>query len=147
MRNDARESRSRLRRSGADGPADGAHILKATCDEEEVRVYDVRKERIALLVAFGASQAFSLVDVARPGGIVFTMVSSDQALLQVALSEGGLLSHCGPKGIHLSLSTISPEVACQIARLYARCATSGRPGTVARTWHSVPSYHCFFQGK
>lgn len=106
------------------------NLLKAIGDEEEIRVYDVREERTAPLVALGASRAFNLAEVARPGGIVFTLVPDDQALLQVALSEGGLLSHLGPGGIHLSLSTISPEVARQLAKLYARRGGSFLAATV-----------------
>ncbi|HEU5377254.1 MAG TPA: NAD(P)-dependent oxidoreductase [Ktedonobacteraceae bacterium] len=106
------------------------NILKATGNEEEICVYDVREERIAPLIALGASQAFCPAGVARSGGIVFTMVPDDQALLQVALSEDGLLSHLGPGGIHLSLSTISPELACQLAKLYAHRGSSFLAATV-----------------
>ncbi len=83
-----------------------------------MRVFDLREERMAPLVAQGAYQAFGLGDVTEPGGIVLTMVPDDKALLQVALGEGGILRRIGAGGIHLSLSTVSPEVSAQFAELY-----------------------------
>jgi 3-hydroxyisobutyrate dehydrogenase-like beta-hydroxyacid dehydrogenase len=84
----------------------------------ELRVFDLREERLAPLVARGAKPAPRLEDVTEPGGIVLTMVPDDRTLLQVALSEGGILRRIGRDGIHLSLSTVSPEVAAQLAKLY-----------------------------
>ncbi len=84
----------------------------------EIRVFDLHEERVAPLVALGAYQAFRLGEVTEPGGIVLSMVPDDRALLQVALGEGGILRRIGQEGIHISLSTISPEVSAQIARLY-----------------------------
>src|SRR6266702_6772398 len=46
------------------------------------------------------------------------MVRDDRVLLQVALGEGGILSRIGQGGVHVSLSTVSPEVAAQLAKLY-----------------------------
>ncbi len=84
----------------------------------EIRVFDLYEERMAPLIALGAYQAFRLGEVTEPGGIVLSMVSDDRALLQVALGEGGILRRIGQEGIHVSLSTVSPEVSAQIARLY-----------------------------
>jgi 3-hydroxyisobutyrate dehydrogenase-like beta-hydroxyacid dehydrogenase len=84
----------------------------------ELRVFDVREERLAPLLEWGAQRAPRLEDVTEPGGIVVTMVPDDRTLLQVALGEGGILQRIGQDGIHLSLSTVSPEVAAQLAKLY-----------------------------
>ncbi len=83
-----------------------------------MKVFDLREERLAPLVALGATQAMRLGDVTEPGGIVLTMVPDEKALLQVTLGEGGILRQLGQRGIHLSLSTVSPEVAAQLAKLY-----------------------------
>jgi 3-hydroxyisobutyrate dehydrogenase-like beta-hydroxyacid dehydrogenase len=83
-----------------------------------MRVFDLCKERMAPLVARGVYQALQLGDVTEPGGIVLTMVPDDRALLQVTLGEGGILRRIGQGGIHLSLSTVSPKVSAQIAKLY-----------------------------
>jgi 3-hydroxyisobutyrate dehydrogenase-like beta-hydroxyacid dehydrogenase len=110
----------------------------------ELRVFDLREERLAPLVARGAHRALRLEDVTEPGGIVLSMVPDDRTLLQVALSEGGILRRIGQGGIHLSLSAVSPEVAAQIAKLYEHqgsyylAATMlGRPEVAEATQLSV----------
>lgn len=94
------------------------HLLQALLGEMDLCVFDQRSERMALLVAQGARAATHLGEVACRGGIVFTMVPNDQALLQVALGDGGILRQLGTGGIHVSLSTVSPTVSTQLARLY-----------------------------
>src|SRR5216683_742393 len=70
------------------------NLLQAGFD---LRVFDLREERLAPLLAQGASKALRPGDVTEPGGIV---------------------RRIGQGGIHLSLSTVSPEVAAQLAQLY-----------------------------
>ena len=84
----------------------------------KLRVFDVRQERMAPLVAQGAEPGTSPGEVTEPGGVVLSMVPDDRALLAVALGEGGLLSRLGRGGVHLSLSTVSPEVSAQLAKVY-----------------------------
>src|SRR2546421_1464131 len=84
----------------------------------KLRVFDVREERMAPLIAQGAEPGTSPGEVTEPGGIVLSMVSDDRALLVVALSEGGILSRLGRGGVHLSLSTVSPDVSAQLAKVY-----------------------------
>lgn len=105
----------------------------------ELCVFDLQQERVAPLAALGAIQAEHLADVAPPGGVVVSMVPNDQALLQIAVGEGGLLYRLGKGGLHVSLSTISPLVALELTRLYARhgCAflaatVLGRPAVAER---------------
>ena len=86
----------------------------------KLRVFDVREERMAPLVAEGAEPGASPGEVTEPGGIVLSMVPDDRALLVVALGEGGILSRLGRGGVHLSLSTVSPEVSAQLARVYRK---------------------------
>jgi 3-hydroxyisobutyrate dehydrogenase-like beta-hydroxyacid dehydrogenase len=100
---------------GQMGQSIALNLLKAGF---AMRVFDLREERLAPLVAQGAYQVFQLQDVTEPGGIVLTMVPDEKALLQVTLGEGGILRQLGQRGIHLSLSTVSPEVAAQLAKLY-----------------------------
>jgi len=101
-------------------------------------VYDLHPEQAAPLVALGAHQAFRLSNVAAPGGIVITMVPDDQALEEVVLSEGGIVEQLGANGIHLSMSTVSPQVAARLAALYAKhgswylaATVLGRPDVAA----------------
>jgi len=101
-------------------------------------VYDLHPEQAAPLVALGAHQVFRLNDVAAPGGIVITMVPDDQALEEVILSEGGIVEQLGADGIHLCMSTVSPQVAARLASLYAEhdscylaATVLGRPDVAA----------------
>jgi len=119
-------------------------LLQALEPERDLRVFDLREERLAPLLAPGAAQAFRLGEVAQPGGIVVSMVPDDQALRQIAGGPDGLLSQLAEGGVHLSLSTISPALARELARLYARgyCAflaatILGRPEMVERAEASV----------
>jgi 3-hydroxyisobutyrate dehydrogenase-like beta-hydroxyacid dehydrogenase len=94
------------------------HLLQALLGEMDLCVFDQQSERMAPLVAQGARAAAHLENVASRGGIVFTMVPNDQDLLQVALSHDGILRQLGTGGIHVSLSTVSPAVSKQLAKLY-----------------------------
>ncbi len=110
----------------------------------ELRVYDKHPEQAAPLVALGAHQAFCLSEVAAPGGIVITMVPDDHALEEVVLSEGGMLEQLGANGIHLSMSTVSPQAAERFAALYAEqgsyylaATVLGRPDVAAAARLSI----------
>jgi 3-hydroxyisobutyrate dehydrogenase-like beta-hydroxyacid dehydrogenase len=103
------------------------NLLKAGYD---LTVYDIDERRITPFTTLGASQAFRLRDAVSPGGIVVTMVPTDSALLEVTLGDGGLLQGLCPGGIHLSLSTVSPEVSEQLAALYAERGGTFLGGTV-----------------
>jgi 3-hydroxyisobutyrate dehydrogenase-like beta-hydroxyacid dehydrogenase len=113
-----------------------------------LRVFDVREERMAPLVAQGAEPGTSPGEVTEPGGIVLSMVPDDRALLVVALGEGGILSRLGQGGVHLSLSTVSPEVSAQLAKVYQQqgshylsATVLGRPDLAAEARLSI-----FFSG-
>ncbi len=105
-------------------------LVRAMPGELEMRVYDTRPERLAPLVVLGAQRASGLAEVARPGGIVCTMVGTEQELLQITLGEGGLLRQLGSGGIHLSLYTVSLEVSTRLARLYQRQGSTYLVATV-----------------
>ena len=110
----------------------------------KLRVFDLREERISTLVAQGAQSEASPGEATEPGGIVLSMVPDDRALLQVALGESGILSHIGERGIHLSLSTVSPEVSAQLAKVYRQqgshylaATVLGRPEVAAAAQLSI----------
>jgi len=121
------------------------NLLKAGAREGfDLRVFDLSEERLAPLVALGAYQAFRMSDAVEEGGIVITMVPDDAALLEVALGEGGILSRIGRGGVHLSLSTVSPQVAAQLAELYEQqgsrylaATVLGRPEVAERAQLSI----------
>ncbi len=96
----------------------------------ELRVFDLDQERLGPLIAQGAEPVSSPGEVTEPGGIVLSMVPDGRALLSVALGEGGILRRIGQGGVHLSLSTVSPEVAAQLAKVYEEQGSHYLAGTV-----------------
>lgn len=107
---------------------DGGHLL---------RVCNRTAARLQPLVEAGA-KAVDSPDAAAQGGIVFTMLPDDEALEVVALGKNGLLGHLGENGVHVSMSTVSPETARNLARrhraegeYYLAAPVFGRPDAAA----------------
>ncbi len=86
----------------------------------ELSVYDINAANLAPLVEQGARRAFRPGDVIEPGGIVITMVPDDTSLKHVTIGEDGILARIGSGGVHLSLSTISPQTSEELAAVYAQ---------------------------
>lgn len=108
-----------------------------------MRIYNRTASKAAPLAAKGATLAASAAGVAEAGGIVITMLADDRALEDVCLSNGSFVERLGRGGIHLSLSTISPETARRLAEHHARFQVAyvaspvfGRPDAAAakRLW-------------
>jgi 3-hydroxyisobutyrate dehydrogenase-like beta-hydroxyacid dehydrogenase len=70
------------------------------------------------LTAKGARLAQQPSEAVTKGGIVISMVANDQALQEIVASQG-FLDHLGSGGIHLSMSTVSPETSQKLAQLHA----------------------------
>ncbi|MBI3780498.1 MAG: NAD(P)-dependent oxidoreductase [candidate division NC10 bacterium] len=94
-----------------------SNLLKAG---HALRVYNRTPARAASLMAQGAKLVPRLSEVADPGGIVITMLSDDQALEGAVADDNGLLQRLGPGGIHLSMSTVSPATARNLAERHRR---------------------------
>jgi 3-hydroxyisobutyrate dehydrogenase-like beta-hydroxyacid dehydrogenase len=84
-----------------------------------LRVYNRTASKAESLVAQGAQLATRPVDAVTTGGIVVTIVWDDVALESVVTSDG-FLEQLGPNGIHLSMSTVSPETSKKLAALHAQ---------------------------
>lgn len=104
----------------------------------KLRIYNRTPERAAALVAEGAEQVFRPLDVVTPGGVVITMLANDAALEEVVLGRDGILEALGAKGVHLSMSTISPATSRLLAAHHGRRGTTylaapvfGRPEAAA----------------
>ena len=104
-----------------------------------VRVYNRTASKAEPLVAQGARLANRPVDVVIKGGIVVTIVWDDAALESIVESEG-FLEQLGPNGVHLSMSTLSPQTSKRLAALHSQFGSTyvdapifGRPeAAVAR---------------
>lgn len=104
-----------------------------------MRVYNRTPSKAAPLVAQGAVQAQAVGDTAVPGGIVFTMLSDDAAVASVVHGDDGIAARLAPGGIHVSMSTIAPATARELARyhadrgsIYLGSPVFGRPDNAAR---------------
>jgi 3-hydroxyisobutyrate dehydrogenase-like beta-hydroxyacid dehydrogenase len=124
---------------GAMGLAMATNLLKAGF---RLRVYNRTAERAQPLLDQGAQIAPSPAEAVAPGGIAVTMVSDDRALEAVTLGPGGLLERLGD-GVHLSMSTIGPRTAKNLAGLhrergatYVASPVFGKPDVAAqaRLW-------------
>jgi 3-hydroxyisobutyrate dehydrogenase-like beta-hydroxyacid dehydrogenase len=108
-----------------------------------LRVYNRTAAKAAPLVAKGAAQVTSDVEVAQAGGIVLTMLADDRAVEEVTLREHSFVERLGAGGIHISLSTIAPATARRLAEHHAKYKVEyvaapvfGRPeaAAAARLW-------------
>lgn len=105
---------------GGMGSAMAVNLLKAGFG---LRVYNRTPEKARPLVGLGAAQADSPAGMAETGGIVVTMLTNDQAVEEVAFGENGFGDALGEGGIHVSMSTISPETSRRLAERHAALGT------------------------
>ncbi|MBV8252162.1 MAG: NAD(P)-dependent oxidoreductase [Chitinophaga sp.] len=87
-----------------------ANLLKAG---HQLKVYNRTREKAKPLEQLGAVLVDSPADAVEKGGIVCTLVSDDAAVREIANEK--FLQALGQGGIHVSMSTISPETANDLA--------------------------------
>jgi len=84
--------------------------------------------------------------VVESDGIVITMLANDRALEEVVVGENGILDKLGSGGIHLSMSTVLPATAHNLAQQHERRGANylaapvfGRPDAAAarKLWISL----------
>ncbi len=91
------------------------------------------------LVTLGAREARSVADCVRSADVVFSSVSDDAALREIALGPDGVLANTGKGSVFVETSTVSSEVSREIAAqsesagiAYLRAPISGNAAS-ART--------------
>src|SRR5258708_23542144 len=104
----------------------------------KVRVFSRTKAKALPLTEKGAELVDSQEDVIEAGGIVFSILSDDDAVRSVTVQNPEFLGRLGPGGVHVSMSTISPETARYLAKEHAKqgvsylgSPVSGRPDRAA----------------
>ncbi|MEJ1963112.1 MAG: NAD(P)-dependent oxidoreductase [Gammaproteobacteria bacterium] len=97
------------------GAAMAANLLKAG---HEVTVFNRSPGKLRSLADQGARAAAKIAD-ACTGDVVITMLADDAALDEVALGQGGIASALRKGAIHLSMSTVSVELARRLATAHA----------------------------
>lgn len=85
----------------------------------KVSVYNRTAEKAEPLVEARASRVATPAECVAADGVVMTMVADDRALDNVVFAEHGLLDRLGAGGLHVSLSTISPQTARRVAIAHA----------------------------
>jgi 3-hydroxyisobutyrate dehydrogenase-like beta-hydroxyacid dehydrogenase len=112
-----------------------ANLLRAGYD---LRVYNRTAGKAARLLEQGAKLVAQAAEVAEPGGIVFTVLADDRAVEDVCFAKPSFIQRLGNGGIHVSLSTISPDTARRLAQhhqthgaTYIASPVFGRPEAAA----------------
>jgi 3-hydroxyisobutyrate dehydrogenase-like beta-hydroxyacid dehydrogenase len=117
----------------------GAGAARRLLDRgHRLTVWNRTAEKSAPLVERGAEGAPSPGEAAAGAGIAITFLADDNALEEVVLGPDGIAARLGPGGIHLSMSTISPETARRLAAAhrdqeaaYVAAPVFGRPDAAA----------------
>jgi 3-hydroxyisobutyrate dehydrogenase-like beta-hydroxyacid dehydrogenase len=101
-------------------------------------VWNRTPEKAQPLVKLGATQARTPQEAVEPSGIVITMLADDAALEQVVFGKDGIGEKLGQDGIHVSMSTVSPETSNKLAQyhrakgaVYIAANVFGRPEAAA----------------
>jgi 3-hydroxyisobutyrate dehydrogenase-like beta-hydroxyacid dehydrogenase len=103
-----------------------------------VRVFNRTKAKAMPLVNAGATLVDREEEVSETGGIVFSILSDDDAVRSVTVGNTEFLRRLGPGGVHVSMSTISPATARYLADQHSKhqvsylgSPVSGRPDRAA----------------
>ena len=84
-----------------------------------VTVYNRTRSVAEAFGSAGASIAETPAGAVVEGGIAITMLANDAALEDVTLGPDGILQQLGKGGLHISMSTVSPETSKKLAALHA----------------------------
>ncbi len=101
---------------GAMGTPMARNLLQAG---HAVTVYNRTRSRSDALAAEGAKVADTPAAAVTPGGVIITMLANDAALEAITLGEDGFAGRLGKDGLHVSMSTVSPETSRRLARQHA----------------------------
>ncbi len=101
---------------GKMGSGMAANLLQAG---NELVVYNRTPNKAEALIAKGAASASTPADAAR-GDAVITMLANDAAVEELVFGAQGILTALRPDAIHISMSTISVELAERLARAHAQ---------------------------
>lgn len=87
------------------------HLISAG---HQVRVYDMRPEAIAPMVALGAEAASSPADAARGADLAFTSLPGPADVMDAVMGEGGIAAGLPKGAVFADLSTVSPETSREL---------------------------------
>lgn len=106
--------------------------------EHELYVYNRTASKTTALADKGAIVCKTIAALAKECSVVFSIVSDDAALKSICEDDEGLIKNLSPGSIHVSMSTILPQTAVQLASLheingqhYLAAPVFGRPEAAA----------------
>ena len=85
----------------------------------KLKVFDIKPEPVAELVAMGAQKGTSPADVASSCDIVITMLPNSPHVIQVVTGQNGVLEGARPGMILIDMSSISPVVSKDLCKAAA----------------------------
>lgn len=104
----------------------------------ELYVYNRTASKTAALASKGAIVCDAVADLAKQCAVVFTIVSDDAALKSICEGDKGLIKNLSAGSVHVSMSTILPQTAVELASLheihgqhYLAAPVFGRPEAAA----------------
>src|SRR5882724_3656693 len=97
---------------GSLGTPIAANLLESG---HEVHVYNRTASKAIPLAAKGAIVSKDIASLAKQCSVVFTIVSDDAALKSICENEDGLIKNMQPGSVHVSMSTILPQTAKDLA--------------------------------
>jgi 4-hydroxybutyrate dehydrogenase/sulfolactaldehyde 3-reductase len=89
---------------------------------QTVYVYDTNKEVMDRLEKEGAKAAAGISDLCSHANMVFTMLPGPKQVLEVALSEGGIVQSLKEGSIYIDMSTVDVE---SVDAVHAACQKKG----------------------
>jgi 3-hydroxyisobutyrate dehydrogenase-like beta-hydroxyacid dehydrogenase len=94
--------------------------LRILDGKHDLAVYDVLKAQTEALAAGGARVAASVADVCAGRQVVVTMLVEDAAVLEIALSPGGLCDSLPAGAIHLAMGTYGVAAIRTLAEAHGK---------------------------
>jgi len=82
----------------------------------ELTVWNRTSSKTQSLVDLGAKAVADPIDAITPGGIVISVLADDAAVEEIFSME--LIEKLGKSGVHISMSTISPETSRQLSKIH-----------------------------
>jgi 3-hydroxyisobutyrate dehydrogenase-like beta-hydroxyacid dehydrogenase len=94
-----------------------ANLLEQT---GQLYIFNRTASKAEALIEKGAVACSSVKELVMLSDVVFTMVSDDAALNHITMGENGIAANLKEGGIHVSMSTILPATAEQLANVHSR---------------------------
>lgn len=105
----------------------------------QLYLYNRTKEKARPLTDKGAHLVDSPKELFAKTNIVFSMVANDEALKSLTLGKNGLLESAKANAIHVSMSTVSPQLVKELTRAHQEKGVSfisapvfGRPDVATK---------------